>query len=641
MPGYKPMIPLLFMVVCYIALCEADNDTVLHFSDLHNGQAVWTVAESNLPWVGSYDYLRLNTTAVIVLLKVVDSFTGKTLAECSDVTGGETHWSSFRWTLQSDILLCTVSPNNSSRTVFPLSGNPRKFSIRLEAARGPACVRDVMIHDEHYLSCPPQPKLGSFSFFSLMCGCPYQHEDYDTAVVSSTEPPFPIFGMEKAVQSTGQQVWTLGPCANLVCHNGGTCVVAEEGSAACLCTDGFIGASCEIDVCSTVPCQNGGQCKANGGEARCICPLGFTGILCESAINVCDPPCVNGDCFIVNNTKRCECHPGFIGTTCNMEDVCSRGAVCALYGEEAKCIVHEPSDNSTDDASFNVGYECRCPHPLNGEYVDCLALHLSTSITFAHNRPVPSTMATTSIPTSTMDMVTEEEEDVSDVIMITTPSLQYTSPIFYTTLSSPTSRETSTPTFPLITTSTQKHLITYPEEGKNHILASTTDYNESSSPSITFTSAMTTTSTEKYIPTEVPPMESTVTQQWQESSSTVTQPWRESSSGRPPVIMPENRSITTTATMQATTFGRVPVKASKTNSVDFNERQSPAASWLIAIAAMIALALMLLATTLFILRYVRQSRKLHGKYNPAREEHALSTAFSIPMSRVPKEERLI
>lgn len=74
---------------------------------------------------------------------------------------------------------------------------------------------------------------------------------------------------------------------------------------------------------------------------------------------------------------------------------------------------------------------------------------------------------------------------------------------------------------------------------------------------------------------------------------------------------------------------------------DYSGHRSSAASWIIAIVAMIVLGFLLLATTLFVLRYVRQSRKLHGKYNPAREEHALSAAFSMPMSHISKEERLI
>ncbi|GMT32737.1 hypothetical protein PFISCL1PPCAC_24034 [Pristionchus fissidentatus] len=68
---------------------------------------------------------------------------------------------------------------------------------------------------------------------------------------------------------------------------------------------------------------------------------------------------------------------------------------------------------------------------------------------------------------------------------------------------------------------------------------------------------------------------------------------------------------------------------------------SATASWIVAIVAIAVLGLLLLATALVVLRYVRQSRKLHGKYNPAREEHALSSAYAMPMATVTKEERLI
>lgn len=71
------------------------------------------------------------------------------------------------------------------------------------------------------------------------------------------------------------------------------------------------------------------------------------------------------------------------------------------------------------------------------------------------------------------------------------------------------------------------------------------------------------------------------------------------------------------------------------------KQSSATASWIIAIIALIVLGLLLLATSLFILRYIRQSRKLHGKYNPAREEHNLSAAYAMPMSHIAKEERLI
>lgn len=47
------------------------------------------------------------------------------------------------------------------------------------------------------------------------------------------------------------------------------------------------------------------------------------------------------------------------------------------------------------------------------------------------------------------------------------------------------------------------------------------------------------------------------------------------------------------------------------------------------------------ATSVFIVRYVRRSRRLHGKYNPAREENAVASTYAMPMTTVSKQERLI
>ncbi|VDN34505.1 unnamed protein product [Gongylonema pulchrum] len=54
-------------------------------------------------------------------------------------------------------------------------------------------------------------------------------------------------------------------------------------------------------------------------------------------------------------------------------------------------------------------------------------------------------------------------------------------------------------------------------------------------------------------------------------------------------------------------------------------------------------ALLVLAgvCAVLVLRYIRRSRKLHGKYNPAREESVLSSSYSMPMTTITKEERLI
>lgn len=46
---------------------------------------------------------------------------------------------------------------------------------------------------------------------------------------------------------------------------------------------------------------------------------------------------------------------------------------------------------------------------------------------------------------------------------------------------------------------------------------------------------------------------------------------------------------------------------------------------------------------LCIFRYVQKSRRLHGKYNPAKEENAITCTYSMPMTTTinTKEERLI
>jgi hypothetical protein len=64
-------------------------------------------------------------------------------------------------------------------------------------------------------------------------------------------------------------------------------------------------------------------------------------------------------------------------------------------------------------------------------------------------------------------------------------------------------------------------------------------------------------------------------------------------------------------------------------------------SLIIAIFAIIVLIALIAAGTLFIVRYVRRSRRLHGKYNPAREENAVASTYAMPMTTVSKQERLI
>ncbi|VDK88191.1 unnamed protein product [Onchocerca ochengi] len=76
-------------------------------------------------------------------------------------------------------------------------------------------------------------------------------------------------------------------------------------------------------------------------------------------------------------------------------------------------------------------------------------------------------------------------------------------------------------------------------------------------------------------------------------------------------------------------------------SDDNDTTRGGTSSWTIALAIIFALVILAGACATLIFRYVRRSRKLHGKYNPAREESILSSNYSMPMATVTKEERLI
>ncbi len=49
----------------------------------------------------------------------------------------------------------------------------------------------------------------------------------------------------------------------------------------------------------------------------------------------------------------------------------------------------------------------------------------------------------------------------------------------------------------------------------------------------------------------------------------------------------------------------------------------------------------MIVAALFLYRFLRRSRKLHGKYNPAREEMTGAAGPPLPLAPMSREERLI
>lgn len=111
-----------------------------------------------------------------------------------------------------------------------------------------------------------------------------------------------------------------------------------------------------IDPCAKIPCQNGGECRAE--DNYCDCPDGFKGPSCEirvteststppvappvapqppatqpsAQISSCLPnPCQNdGSCLSVSPTEyRCDCQDGYSGYHCENED---GGGLGLLFG---------------------------------------------------------------------------------------------------------------------------------------------------------------------------------------------------------------------------------------------------------------------------------------------------------------------
>ena len=107
------------------------------------------------------------------------------------------------------------------------------------------------------------------------------------------------------------------------CGNGGECVDGLGDSFSCICTEGWTGATCEvnIDECEEDPCLNDGHCMDLVGDFLCVCPLTWSGRVCEDRVEQCeDNPCLNDAlCLVEEDTERgfrCYCVPDCHGPRC-------------------------------------------------------------------------------------------------------------------------------------------------------------------------------------------------------------------------------------------------------------------------------------------------------------------------------------
>lgn len=73
----------------------------------------------------------------------------------------------------------------------------------------------------------------------------------------------------------------------------------------------FTGTRCEINLCDLLTCENNGTCRTNGSSTACVCSGGFAGEYCEIDVNECmSNPCVHGVCVDIPDGYQCYCTPG-------------------------------------------------------------------------------------------------------------------------------------------------------------------------------------------------------------------------------------------------------------------------------------------------------------------------------------------
>ncbi len=143
--------------------------------------------------------------------------------------------------------------------------------------------------------------------------------------------------------------------AELSCGSFGQCD-DTTGTAACVCDDGYDGASCNVCAagyqdndnsgtcepeCATsgLNCGSNGACADTTGVAICACDTGYTGATCNLCATgyqdndnsgTCAPDCAtsglncgaNGACADTSGAAICECRTGYDGPSC---DTCATG----------------------------------------------------------------------------------------------------------------------------------------------------------------------------------------------------------------------------------------------------------------------------------------------------------------------------
>ena len=94
-----------------------------------------------------------------------------------------------------------------------------------------------------------------------------------------------------------------------------------------------------IDICSSQPCQNGGQCNSVNGIYNCLCPQSYTGVNCESQVVAVAPPSPPSPVQFCPNSQPQMCRMMCPTIQCSSGQCAMRhGNCCDLRCEDASTL---------------------------------------------------------------------------------------------------------------------------------------------------------------------------------------------------------------------------------------------------------------------------------------------------------------